>query len=539
MRAHNFRPVQDLTVGGMLDAQADSRSDRVWLRSDDRTVTFAEAAERSRRIAGGLAALGAVRRSVVALLMEPSIELVMTGVSAARIGTIFMPISTDFKGAFLADALADSTASILCVDAKFATLLDGLDLPGSIRHVVVVGDGAPGLPLPGVSVHDYRAVSGYDPAPAVAVEPTDPLMVWWSSGTTGRPKGITHSHASLLNAADIWASDRDVTPDDCFYTCLPMYLGMSWTGSIWPSLIAGVSAAIDPHFSVSQFWSRTRKYNATIISTLGSMHMYLLQAPERPDDKDNPVRFASPVPLPWELVPRFKERFAIAEVSQVYGQSETPCRVFWAPEDGTPWRANSIGRPSDQLWEVRLVDDQDQDVPAGEVGQIIARPRRSNLLFLGYFNAPDITAATWRDLWHHTGDLARRDADGQYYFADRKKDYIREKGRNISMVEVETVVQAHPRVKAVAAYGIASAALESESELALAVVVRGEEPVEFEELARYINDNAPYYFVPRYITVVDALPENAQFKVDKKILRELGVQTTSWDRDAAGFVPAR
>jgi crotonobetaine/carnitine-CoA ligase len=366
----------------------------------------------------------------------------------------------------------------------------------------------------------------------------DVLMMWWSSGTTGAPKGIMQTHAGLMRSAHYWIADRDVRDDEVWYSCLPMYLGGAYTTALWPSLVSGTAVGIDPRLSVSRFWDRVRHYRATQIFTLGAMHMFLMQQPERPDDRDNPVRCAVPVPMPWSDVERFKERFGIERVLQAYGQSEVPCRIFSAPDDGTAWRANAIGRPVHWL-DVRLVDDNDEDVPAGEVGEIVVRPREPFVLFAGYFNAPEVTARTWRNLWHHTGDLARAEEDGQYFFADRKKDYIRYKGRNISMTEVEAVVAKHPGVADVAAFGRQSAELESEAELAICVVPRQDAALKPEEVARFINDNAPYYFVPRYIELVGELPRNAQYKTDKVALRSRPLGGDVWDRDLAGFTVAR
>jgi crotonobetaine/carnitine-CoA ligase len=304
---------------------------------------------------------------------------------------------------------------------------------------------------------------------------------------------------------------------------------------VWPSLVAGVRAAIDPRFSVTNYWDQTRRYGATQIATLGAMHMYLLEAPERPDDRDNPVRVAVPNPMPWNVVPIFKERFGIEKVFQMYGQSEVATRILFADDDGTPWRANALGRP---VWwlDVKLVDEHDRDVAVGEVGEIVVRPKEPSLIYDGYLNMPEFTLATWRNLWHHTGDLARVEEDGQWFFADRKKDYIRHKGRNISMTEVESVVSRHPAVVEAAAYGI-EAEIESEAELALALVLRDDTTCE--EIARFINANAPYYFVPRYIELMSEIPHNAQFKINKLALRERRVTDATWDRDAQGFEVVR
>jgi crotonobetaine/carnitine-CoA ligase len=534
----------DRVVGRVLSEQADHAADAAWLRSDDRVVTFGEARDQTARIAASLDKFGVQRGGVVAMHMDASIDLVLTGIGASELGARFAPMSTDYHGEFLSRNIAASTAEVLVADARLAERYVELDSLGQVRHLVVTGPvtGTADLDVlrrPGLEVHAWDELLTNEPIalPSVARH-DDVLQMWWSSGTTGAPKGIMQTHAGLLRSAVYWIRDRDIREDEVWYSCLPMYLGGAWTTAVWPSLVSGTAVGIDARLSVSKFWERVRHYGATQIFTLGAMHMYLMQAEERPDDRDNPVRCAVPVPMPWSDVPRFKERFGIADVQQAYGQSEVPCRIFAAPDDGTVWRANAIGRPVPWL-EVRLVDENDEDVLPGEVGEIVVRPKEPFMLFAGYFNMPDVTAATWRNLWHHTGDLARAEPDGQYFFADRKKDYIRYKGRNISMVEVESVVAKHPDVADVAAFGRQSAELESEAELALAVVPRPGSSLVPDDLARFINGNAPYYFVPRYIEIVDELPRNAQYKTDKVALRSRPVADDAWDRDLAGFEVAR
>ncbi|WP_238017599.1 AMP-binding protein [Dactylosporangium sp. AC04546] len=526
----------DRVVGRVLSAQAEHAPDATWLMSDDRVVTFGEARQLVSRIAASLSGFGVGRGDVIAMHMDPSIELVLTGIGASELGAMFAPMSTDYHGEFLSRNIAASTARVLITDAHLAERYAEVDDMSQVQHLVVTGTtDLDALRRPGLTVHAWDELLSSEPIglPSVA-KYDDVLMMWWSSGTTGAPKGIMQTHAGLMRSAHYWIADRDIRDDEVWYSCLPMYLGGAYTTALWPSLVSGTAIGIDPRLSVSKFWDRVRHYQATQIFTLGAMHMFLMQADECPDDRDNPVRCAVPVPMPWSDVPRFKERFGIPDVQQAYGQSEVPCRIFAAPDDGTAWRANAIGRPVPWL-EVRLVDDNDEDVPVGEVGEIVVRPKEPFMLFAGYFNAPDVTAQTWRNLWHHTGDLARCDEEGQYFFADRKKDYIRYKGRNISMVEVEAVVAKHPDVADVAAFGRQSAELESEAELALAVVPRAGVSLAPDDLACFINDNAPYYFVPRYIEIVSELPRNAQYKTDKVALRSRPLAPDVWDRDLVGF----
>jgi crotonobetaine/carnitine-CoA ligase len=524
---YSTEKLEDRLIGSVLAAQARHVGAIVWLWSGDRKVTYAEADVLVNRYANGLSASGLARGDTLAMVMKPSIEVVLLSVAAARLGAIFQTISTDYKGQFLSEALETSSAKVLIVDEEFAARLDELPRRPAVSAIFVNGEvGARSL---------EHALSADTSAPQVEVSPLDVVQVWWSSGTTGKPKGVTHSHSSVLfgNSRTL----EQLRPGDVLYSCTPVYLGSAWVSAIWPSLLSGVTAAIDPSFSVSDFWNRIRFYGATSFLTLGAMHMYLWQQPESPRDRDHKVRIARCIPLDQSMVEAFKARFGFEQMPQVYGTSET-YSVFQTVNDGTVWKGAAAGKPVPH-YEVRLLNDKDQEVPQGEVGEICVRPRQPGVLFAGYFNAPDVTLAAWRNLWHHTGDMAYCDEEGVYFFADRKKDYIRHKGRNISMFEVELVVSRHPAIQQAAAFGIASRELASESELMLCATLRPGAELDYDELARYINENAPYYFVPLYIEFLPSLPQNAHGRVTKNDLRDRGVTAQSWRLADSGFKVVR
>ena len=529
MKLYNIDDFENRQIGKVLATQARDNADTVWLWSDDRKVTFREADELVSRYANGLLERGLKKGATLAMVMKPSIEVVLLAVATARIGAIFQTISTDFRGDFLREAIANSQASILVIDEEFEDRLDEAMTPP--LGVYVKSESGSSHTSPDLQTLKSSNVG----APDVEVSWNDVVQVWWSSGTTGKPKGIMHSHSSVLFGNMISAGR--LQPGDVLYSCTPVYLGSAWVSAIWPSLLAGVTAAIDPSFSASRFWERVKAYGATHFLTLGAMHMYLWQRPESPADRDHRVREARCIPLSQDMVANFKQRFGIASMPQVYGTSET-YTVFSAPEDGTNWTGNATGRPVPH-YEVKLFDEYDREVAQGEVGEICVRPKAPGILFSGYFDAPDVTVAAWRNLWHHTGDMAYADSDGVYYFADRKKDYIRHKGRNISMFEVETVVAKHPSVENSAAYGVQSAELESESELMLSVVAKSGHMIDPLELAKFINENAPYYFVPQYIDVINQLPQNAHGRVMKNELKDRGVTSTSWRLEDSGYKPVR
>jgi crotonobetaine/carnitine-CoA ligase len=207
-------------------------------------------------------------------------------------------------------------------------------------------------------------------------------------------------------------------------------------------------------------------------------------------------------------------------------------------DPGEHWNPGSVGVPLPGI-EVRLLNDEDRQVPPGEVGEFCVRPTEPNVLFNGYFGDPAATVAATRNLWYHTGDLGRLDGDAQFHFVDRKRDLIRYKGRSVSSMAVEQAVRAHPHVREAAAYGIATTALTSEAEIMVAVVLEPDEDVDPAELARFVNDHAPYYLVPRYIDIVSELPHTPTGKIQKFDVRARGVTASTWDREASGFVLER
>jgi crotonobetaine/carnitine-CoA ligase len=295
---------------------------------------------------------------------------------------------------------------------------------------------------------------------------------------------------------------------------------------------------VDSSFSVSHFWERIDHYKATQTFTLGAMHMFLWNAPEQPDDADHSLRKLMAIPMPPQVAGPFSERFGLELMPQGLGQSEAQllCNLNDAPDAVPP--AGTCGMPA-SLLEARLVDDDGQDVPLGEAGELWVKPLEPYVIFNGYFGDPEATANAYQGEWYKTGDMLRSDEKGYFYFSDRKKDAVRFKGRNISTFEVELAARRHPAIQDCAAFGVPSDELESESELKMDVLLKPGEALKPLELAEFINDNAPYFFVPRYIEIVDSLPYTPTNKIQKFKLRERGVMPGSWDARAVGFKAKR
>ncbi|MBP1688254.1 MAG: crotonobetaine/carnitine-CoA ligase [Deltaproteobacteria bacterium] len=537
MHIAQLSSASDRVLGTILRRQAEDIPDAIYLKSGGEQYSFGRVNALANAYAAGFRDLEVRAGDTVATFMAGSPEQVFTTYGVNKLGAIWVPTNTDYRKEWLRESLEDSRARVLVVDA--ALLERVAELGSRLPFEWVVVNGASDIVLDGVHRADLR---GFAQLPAVEpdieVAHSDTAAVLWTSGTTGRPKGVMQSHSAWVRGSESSIRSFDVREGDVLFNCLPMYNSAAWIAAVYPALLAGVPLGLDDHFSVSTFWDRTRFYSATHMFTLGAMHIFLWQAPPRPDDRDNPVRVASTIPMPDRLMEPFKERFGIERIAQGYGQSEV-FTVLLRIDDGTRrWKTNSAGVPPAGM-EVRLHDENDVEVPVGEVGEFCVRPAEPYRIFNGYFNNPEATAAAFRNLWYHTGDLGRKDEDGEFFFFDRKKDYIRYKGRNVSSFAVEAAVNAHPAVAQSAAYGVQSAELEMEAEIKVDVVLNPGATLRPEELATFVNETAPYFFVPRYIEFLDALPLTPTGKVRKFALRERGIGDKVWDRVAAGFVVKR
>ncbi|RLA60066.1 MAG: AMP-binding protein, partial [Gammaproteobacteria bacterium] len=367
----------------------------------------------------------------------------------------------------------------------------------------------------------------------------DTCAILWTSGTTGKSKGVMQSHNAWIRAIVQGCSPQYKTQEgDIIYCVLPLFNSAAWITSILRALIEGIPCVIEEKFSVTRFLARVKQFGATQTFAVGAMGVFLMNTPQQDDDAETPLRVAQIVPLPPELWPKFEQRFGLRLLRTGLGQSEC-LLVLTQLEDREDVPVYALGFPRPDT-DIRLFDDNGIEVADGEVGEICIKPLAPHVLFNGYFDNPEATAGAYRGEWYMTGDVGRKDpATGAFFFVDRKKDALRFAGRNISTLEVESVVRRHPAVQDVAAFGIASEEVESEHELKINIILREGHSPSYEDICTFINDNAPHYFVPRYMEFVDALPYTPTNKVQKFKLREAGVSDACWDIKQSSFKVAR
>ncbi len=472
----------------------------------------------------------------MATLIENSAEAMYAWWGAVRAGAVAVPVNTAYKGEYLRHQLADCGARVLVVESDLAERVERIaDQVDSLEHVVVLGD-AP-RSVSGVVNHTWvDLLSADDEAPTVAVRPSDLATFIYTGGTTGPSKGcmLSHNyHEALARQIGIcWGR----TADDVVWTPLPLFHFNAIVTAVLGPLVYGGRAAIYRRFSVSNFWSEMNRTGATITSTLGTMAYLLAHDVDRPEmpnsgapEANTSLRLLGAAPLPVEIDERLRSRFGIETFSGAYGVTEASL-ISWQPP-GVRNKPNAAGIVNDEYFDVRIFDDDDRELPRDTDGEIVIRPKRPQVMFEGYWGRPEATVATSRNWWYHTGDIGRIDQDGYLFFVDRKADYLRRRGENISSFEVERIFMGHGALADVAVHAVLSAM--SEDDLKVTATLEAGATLTEEELFRWAVDELPYFALPRYVEFRAELPRSPVGRVLKRDLRDEGVTAATWDVEAS------
>jgi crotonobetaine/carnitine-CoA ligase len=438
----------------------------------------------------------------VASILPNRIEHVELIFACARLGAIHVPVNVFLRGEFLRYQLADASATVAIADAPgLAAVEEVRGALNDLQHVLPCEELPSGDPL------------------HVDLTPSDTMAIIYTSGTTGMPKGCMLPYGYHVGGVQTVNTLLEYAPGDVLYTALPLFHGWA-RGMLFASLVHGLKIHMDAEFSPMATLQRLAETKATVFSGVGAMGMALLATPPSDADRAHQLRVAFMIPFTPQAEEAFTNRFGARVQSQMYGQTETGAISFTPlAEAGKP---GTIGRPSPQ-YDVRLADD----------GEVLVRARHPDVLYIGYWNKPEETAEAMRDGWHHTGDLARFDEDGRLVFVDRKKDALRRRGENVSSVQLEAAIVAHPKIAEAAIVAVPSEM--TEDDIKACVVLSSGETTTPDELFEFFKEKLPYFAVPRYVEVVDSLPKTATMRVQKHLLRAAGVTDATWDFEALGL----
>ncbi len=530
MNVLHLEDVQDRNIGRVLQLQSRQAADKPCLLTNNKTFTFQEVNNIVNRYALGMKQLGLSEGARVSIFMPSCPEFIFLAHAANKLGAIWVPVNTDYKEAWLSGIINDTKAHLLIIDSSLLSRFLEVAADLEYTHLLIRNAGGDSLPaeIVATDIASFEKLSAEEPdIPDIYYGDTSAIL--WTSGTTGKSKGVMVPHnvwiRSALNTHKLFGTRQD----DIVYNCLPLYNAAAWVANIYRALVAGIPLALDPSFSASEFWGRIRHYKATETITLGAMHMFLWNAPEKNDDAGNPLRNAVVIPLPEELVEPFRQRFGLEIIQCGYGQSEANPIIERTDDGSRTWPPNALGDVSDGI-EIVLLDDEGNEAGVGVPGEFCLKTLMPHIIFNGYFDNPEATRQAYHGEWYRTGDLGVKDDAGNFFFVDRKSDFIRYMGRNISSLQVEAAIRQHPAVESVACFGVPSDKLASEAEIKANIILRQGARVSEHEIARFVNDTAPYFFVPRYIEFVKDLPYTPTNKVQKYKLRKQSLSSSVWDR---------
>ncbi len=498
----------------LVRAKSKRNGPKVAFRFAGRELTYAALDAESDRVARGLARAGISEGDRVAALLFNTPEFPLLWFGLAKRRAILVPLNTGLKGEILRYELADSAPKALVIDEQlwgpYAPFRDSL---GIEREWVVRSNASPEVPPPG-SVAAFESLPSEGPATAVDVpRPSDPASIMYTSGTTGPPKGAIIPHEKTLRTPfEIGARSR-LREDSVLFTGLPLFHCNAQEMTALTALTYDVTGAFDDRFHASTYWDVARRMGATHVSLLIAMINVLFKQPERPGDRAHQVQTALTAGTTRTVWPEFERRFGLT-IIELYGMTECGCTTLMNPP--TAIRVGSVGTPLGFV-EAQVVDDDDQPVEDGVRGELVVRPREPFTMFSGYLGKPDKTVEAWRNLWFHTGDYVTRDAEGYYYFVDRKKDVIRRRGENLAPYDVESVLNRHPAVFESVVVGVPSPL--GEEDVKAFVQLKPGASVGARELFEFCIAELPFFMVPRYLEFIDEIPKTANQKAQRYVLR--------------------
>ncbi len=501
------------TIHTLVSRQATYRPDHLAVVFGEHRLTYRQFHERVNRLAHALAGLGVGRGDKVATILPNCLEVLDIYWAVARMGAVVVPLSPMLRGAGLARLLNDSDSMIVIADAAFLEHLAPVRAElGAVRHVVLTDGEAAGA----TGTLDYQALVAAAPAtepPYVPVRADDVYNIIYSSGTTGLPKGIVHTHAIRAAYCTSFATSYRITPESVvLHTGSLVFNGAFLT--LMPAFFLGATYILHPHFDVEALVETVARERVTHVKLVPSQIVALLQHPDFHEGVLPSLEMVGSVGAPLHLEHKQElERRLPGRFYELYGLTEGFVTIL--DRTDYPRKPGSVGTPP-PFFEMRIVRPDGSDAAPGEVGEIVGR---GPITMPGYYKRPDLTAAAIRDGWLHSGDLGYKDEDGFLFLVDRQKDMIISGGVNVYPRDIEELAVQHPAVLEAAVFGVPDDRW-GEAPVA-AVILRQSDAVTAEALRDWINERVEARFQKvREVVIRESFPRSVAGKTLKRVMRE-------------------
>ncbi len=511
-------PEHDYTLAGLVASRATADPGRTLVLDEEgNQLSWRDVVARAEALAASLHSRGVRRGDRVAIMARNDVAHVLLLVAAARLGAITVPVNSELGVEEVAGLFDHAGAVGIVVSPELlGTARDAAGRMAEQPWLCTTGrvDGE----LCFEDLSDPRAGGTLDPAASHGVSADDAAIIIFTSGSSGRPKGVVHTQRSLILSGEAYVERVHLQPLDRVLIILPLFHINAMFYSLCGTLAAGASCILTPRFSASTFWDTATSLGATVVNATNTVVNILMARPREEYRADHRLRAISGGGQPHNE--RFlREVCGITTIIGGYGMTEIP-GVLATPFDGSHRTGSMgvIGRHPDRSrpWaECRVVDAEGREVPDGEVGELWVRTPN---VMREYFRDDVRTRAAFRESgWFCTEDLVRREADGFFYFVARNRDIVKRRGENISPVEVEKVVLRHPAVLDVAVIGVPGEL--GDEELCAVIVTAPGHQATATQIADWCGQHLAPVKVPRFVTFQEELPRTGPDKVAKEVLR--------------------
>ncbi len=470
-------------------------------------MNYTELNALANRCANVLSSLGIGEGDRVGLLMPNSVEFCCLFYGAAKIGAVAVPLNTRLAAPELDFILSDSGSNVVIYGAELATVVDAIkadaDSSCTVSHWVPAGGSTDAL-------GEHLSAAAAD-EPASECGGADNLFIMYTSGTTGHPKGVVHTHDSVHSAASSWVSTIDVRYQDRLLLPLPMFHVAALTTVIFCAM-RGVSLISMPQFDATKVWSLIVDERVSIGGAVPAILNFMRQVPEFAELNAPDFRYfiTGGAPMPEALIKLYAAKDM--EVVQGYALTESCGGGTLLLSEDALRKAGSAGRAT-MFTDVRVRSDDGVISEHGE-GEVVIK---SDILLKEYWNRPDATRAAFDNGWFRTGDIGEIDDEGYLYIKDRLKDMIISGGENIYPAEIESVIIGIPGVNEVAVIGLAD---EKWGEIACAIVVADQSEVSEQQIVEFCGTRLARYKMPKKVIFAETIPRNPTGKILKRVLRE-------------------
>lgn len=510
----------------LLLAGIENYPQNIFLKFEEECYTYADMWKITNRLANGFLKKGIKKGDHVSIILSNRPEFIWSWFALSKIGAITVTLDTRLKGSLLHHQLKNSESIAIITEEEFLPAILEMDIKNDLgidRLMIISDKDVIGIEKKMIHFNTLLNESEVDSGLIeYSLQPGWPLTIVYTSGTTGPAKGVVNPHETfVLSGRDI-GDAVGMEQTDNLYLFLPLFHANPQLMGIPALLLNGATIVLGRKFSASSFWDTVNHYHVTLFTYVGTVLSIL--------DKVTPPQVRTSLRAAYgggapEDIWRSLEKKTNARMMEGYGMAEIGGLAIMNSLKES--KVGSIGKPR-ELYDIRIFDDHDCELPPGEVGEIVVRPKVPYSMFTSYFNMEKNTISAMRNLWFHTGDLAKKDPNGFFYFKGRKKNMIRRKGENISAYDIENMVQQHPSILENAVVPIADEI--AGQEIKLSVVCRKGEEVSIAELYKWLLENLPSHMVPRYLEIRKSFEKTSSEKIKLQVLIDEGIKHV-WDRE--------